>query len=557
MKSHSLPVSGAEQDIVNGDEFEQRPTHPPFNNGMSGQMLSSFWRNRLFETGLIISMALYYIVGNQNLGKGPLFHVNPLFSLPFLLLFALLCWLRLPFALALLPLGLPYYLLQKTVFSHYAFSVAEISLGVCVLVALGQLLLQRRSWPYWLSWRDLWQRAGPMLVPALVFLAAATFSVVIAYNRYIALLAWRKEVLAPLVYALLALCCLRSRSDIRRLLSAFLACGVIVALVAIIQYHFFKNTLVVASGVRRVSAMYGSANSIGLLFDYILPLGLALLAAMTLSNNTASWARRLLMAALCLLLLYVLYLSQSLGAWLAISVAALFIGACSLRSRKALLIGAVAFVAGGGLVLLFFHMRIQSLLFNTHIDVNHVSTLTKRLYLWRSALNMIHDSPWTGYGMDNWLCHYSTNKICYTPHLHHYLIARDPVTHISTDLKFEPDLSHPHDVFLHVWVSTGISGLLAFIAVLVLFFWLFTRILRHLRASETPGNLPLQWMTLGVGAAMLAAMVQGLGDSAFLEQDLAFCFWMLVVAMLVLRQLSQTTWRGKTLQEGPTRTNVV
>jgi len=44
---------------------------------------------------------------------------------------------------------------------------------------------------------------------------------------------------------------------------------------------------------------------------------------------------------------------------------------------------------------------------------------------------------------------------------------------------------------------------------------------------------------------MLAAMVQGLGDSAFLEQDLAFCFWMLIAAMLVLRKLSGTPWRGK------------
>jgi len=31
----------------------------------------------------------------------------------------------------------------------------------------------------------------------------------------------------------------------------------------------------------------------------------------------------------------------------------------------------------------------------------------------------------------------------------------------------------------------------------------------HLRASETPKSLPLQWMPLGVGAAMLAAMGQG------------------------------------------------
>jgi putative inorganic carbon (hco3(-)) transporter len=50
-------------------------------------------------------------------------------------------------------------------------------------------------------------------------------------------------------------------------------------------------------------------------------------------------------------------------------------------------------------------------------------------------------------------------------------------------------------------------------------------------------------MTVGVGAALLAALVQGQVDSSFLEQDLAFCFWMLIVALLLLRALSSTPWR--------------
>src|SRR5207245_9870339 len=131
-----------------------------------------------------------------------------------------------------------------------------------------------------------------------------------------------------------------------------------------------------------------------------------------------------------------------------------------------------------------------------------VSTVTKRLYLWQSALNMIRDSPWFGYGMDNWLCHYSLNHVCYTPHTLHYLIARDPVTHVLTGLRDEPDLSHPHNIFLHIWISIGIFGLLAFIAVLVLFFWLFARILISLSRAKSESDPYLRWMTLGVGAAM-------------------------------------------------------
>src|SRR5437588_9809240 len=182
------------------------------------------------------------------------------------------------------------------------------------------------------------------------------------------------------------------------------------------------------------------------------------------------------------------------------------------------------------------------------------------IYLYQMSQNLIHVSSWFGYGIDSWLCHYSYNTTACTPHLHHYLIAKDLVTGRSTDLKLEPFLSHPHNVFLHVWVSIGIFGLLAFAGVLGLFFWLFVRILRHLRylsylsyLSYLPSTgmkekLPWQWMTIGVGAAMLAAMIQGLVDSAFLEQDLAFCFWILVVALLLLRTLSGTNWRGSIKQ---------
>jgi putative inorganic carbon (hco3(-)) transporter len=44
---------------------------------------------------------------------------------------------------------------------------------------------------------------------------------------------------------------------------------------------------------------------------------------------------------------------------------------------------------------------------------------------------------------------------------------------------------------------------------------------------------------------MLAAMVQGMIDSAFLEQDLAFCFWMLVAALLLLRVQVGMLWKRK------------
>ena len=531
---------------------------PPDGSRRGNTWLTPFWHDRLVEGGLILSLALYYVIGNQNIHIGhfsfaPSLFAHPLYTLPFLLVYALLCWYRLPFAVALLPLFLPYYAQQKNVYAHYAFSLAEITLATCVAVALLQLAVRRKRWRYWLSSRELAARFGPFAVPMLLFFVMAAFSILVAFNKTVALRAFREEVLDPFAYVLLLFACVRTRQDMRRLLAALLGAGVIIALLGLAQMLLFKNTLKLEDGVRRIYAVYGSANSIGLLFDYVLPIGFALLLA------RVSGRVRLLAVGCCIPMLVALYLTQSLGAWVALTFALLFVAAFSVRNRSVRLVGSGIFIALLLIGSFLFRTQITNVFVDHHVSakspgVHTVSTVTKRIYLWQSALHMIHDSPWFGYGMDNWLCYYSSNKYC-DAHKQ-YWIQVDPVTHKDTGLKFEPDLSHPHNIFLHVWVSIGIFGLLAFGAVIVLFFWLFLRIMWRLSGNAALGREgaeTLRWMVLGTGAAMLAALVQGLVDSAFLEQDLAFCFWTIVAALLLLRVQAGVAWRGKRdIAEQPT-----
>lgn len=528
-------------DIASKDTITH--TIPASPNGPENSTLTAaFWRNRLIEVGLILSMALYYLIGNKNFPIPVISHVSPLLSLPFLLIFAVLCWYRLPVAVALLPLSLPYYLLQKNIYSHYDFSLVEITLWTCIAVAVLQALVQQRTWPYRLSWAELRERVGPLLIPILLFAAAAAFSIVIAYAHGTALRAFREEVLGPLLYLVLALYCLRSRQDVARLLGALIGTAFVIAVFGLIQYFFFKHTLVLESdGIRRVHTVYGSANSIGLLFDYAMPVAIAWLLA------AISWRQRLLALIACIPLAIVLYLTQSHGAWIAIPIAALFVATFSalpyLHVRALLLIGGVIVLVA--IVSLFaFHDRLFLFLFEGHTN-GHVSTLTKRIYLWETALHMIEARPWFGFGMDNWLCYYSLNNICNAHQFHYWIVSYPPHTGIDTGLREEPTLSHPHNILLQIWVSMGVFGVLAFISVVALFYRLFARILRQLNAVKSNGYTQLRWMTIGVGGAMLAALIQGMVDSSFLEQDLAFCFWILVIALLLLRVLSDTSWRTK------------
>jgi putative inorganic carbon (HCO3(-)) transporter len=542
-QNRSLPLTHA--NIVRPPAAETPPSssaRTPTGNGKTFGTLTPFWRDRLFEAGLILSMFLYYVVGNPDLHLLYFSHVslllNQLLSLPFLLIFAALCWYRLPVAIALLPLTLPFYLLQKVVIKNIAFSIAEVALATCLVIALLHFLAGNRAK---LSWSQLRERIGPFLWPILAFCLFAALSVLIAYSRRLAFRAFHEEVLAPLLYLALALAYLHTRQDLRRLLVAFFGTGLLVALLGLAQYFLFRHTLIVENGAFRVHAMYGSANSIGLFFDYVLPLGLAVLL-----GRVAVRSRLLALVAL-LIMLPVLYLTDSGGAWLAIAIAFLFVAALSVRNRRLVLVGGGVLVVVVALGLLVFHSALLHYVIDRHVNAQGQSSVTKRFYLWQSAWQMIQNSLWLGYGLDNWLCHYSRNTVCLTS-IHHYWITVDPITHKLTGLRDEPDLSHPHNIFLHVWVSIGIFGLLAFVAVLGLFAWLFVRVLRYLEITRVEGYKRWRWMLVGVGAGMLAALVQGLVDSAFLEQDLAFCFWMLVAALLLLRVFIGVPWRGKLAQ---------
>ncbi|HEY1352056.1 MAG TPA: O-antigen ligase family protein [Ktedonobacteraceae bacterium] len=533
-------------------EVEQMPQTPAGMGGATLARLSPFWHDRLVEAGLILSLGLYYLVGNPHFGAGAWLHLPAyLYSLPFLALFAALACYRLPIAVALMPLALPYYLTQKTVLSlgtrNLDFSLAEIMLAVCTLVAAGQLLISRRRWRFLLSRAELGGRIGPLLLPVALFCAAALLSVGIALDRQTALRAFHEEIAAPLLYGLLALCCLRTRQDVIRLLWALLGSALLIALTGLVQYFFFANLLHVSLGDQRAHGLYGSANSIGLFFDYALPPGMALLLFQIRATRLVggNWWPVLLLLAGFVPLVGVLIFSQSLGSALALPLALLFILALSLRSRRTLLLGGgtlLLLLAGGGFVL---RQQIAHFLATWHDSSRGISTISKRYYLWQSALHMIQHHPWTGVGLDNWLCYYSPNDACPASHtiFPHFWIPFIPGTHQLTGLSDEPTLSHPHNIFLHIWASMGLAGLLAFVAVLVIFFWLFVRIMKSLRQSPQLRDDSLAWIVPGTGGAMLAALGQGLIDSSFLEQDLAFCFWTLVVVLLIVRTLTGTPWR--------------
>jgi O-antigen ligase len=121
-----------------------------------------------------------------------------------------------------------------------------------------------------------------------------------------------------------------------------------------------------------------------------------------------------------------------------------------------------------------------------------------RLDLWRSSLEMVRDHPLLGIGLDNFA----------------YLYQHD---YLREGAAAEPNLSHPHNWLLHVWLELGLLGLVAF-------GWLVARFGFLSRAAL--GNAEARWVVAGAAGAMVDLLIHGLIDNSYFLVDLAFVFWL-------------------------------
>jgi len=518
---------------------------------------SDIWLKReyILILSLLISFLLYYIPGNSAFGAQHIFHLNPLFSLPFLFVFAFFVWLDVGLALTLLPLSLPFYLLPKPVIGHVVFYPAEIILVICIIAVMIRLLFDKeiqtrcstvlhscRRFLLQCGRRDnvttarksLFSSGWTFLLPIALFVLIAGVSVLFAYDPHVAERVLREEVFEPILFLCMLLLFASTPRHMKRLLATLFLSSVFVSLIGIVQYFWFRSQIIPdATGLVRVRSVYGSGDDLGLFLDYSLPIGIAYV--MSCIRQRVFTRITACTTVLLLPMLLALYLSQSHGAWIALGLGMIILLLLSLSTTRAKVYTGIVVCIVGVISLVLLHHQLGDLLLG-HVNEQGISTLSKRLYLWQSAWEMIRARPLTGYGLGNWLCYYSSNALCPNT-LHHYMIVTDPRTGVSTGLQYEPTLSHPHNTFLEVWVSIGLFGVLAWLAILVLFTgsWIYM----YRAISHRVDLQVLSWILLAIGGAMLAAMIQGLGGSAFFEPDLSFCFWLLIAAMLwLLNQLS-------------------
>lgn len=122
-----------------------------------------------------------------------------------------------------------------------------------------------------------------------------------------------------------------------------------------------------------------------------------------------------------------------------------------------------------------------------------------RKYLWQSAWQMIKDQPIFGIGPGQFQANFS--------------LLGDQSGQFAAVL---PYALHPHNLFLNVYLSTGLLGLIGSV-------WFLAGLGKDFFRSVARSPL-----ALAASAALVSVLVHGLFDSTIFKNDLAIIFWLLV-----------------------------
>jgi len=438
--------------------------------------------------------------------------------------------------------------------SYQIFAISKASLLVFLVMAMlafwiADWILSRAGHKE-LKWQGI--LTSPLHLTILVFglvaILATTASITPAISFWGS---WdRKSGLLTLIcwilFFLIVAQQIRSRAQLLRAVYTLLLSSGIVSLLGILQYLFPDVILKVIHSTYpgRVFSTVGNPLFLSGFLTMVIPFNLALIiyswSKRKEGNNT-----RILIGLVILLALqfWCLWLAQySITILLYIIAPIIFILLLGIVKRKRLLLsfGAVSLLVLGIMAaLLLSPMLFPSTNFKAPeapssklpLDAEELGlkTIDWRMQYWRSAINIVIKSPEVPFSNDR--LHYFRRLIGYGPETFIVTFQLSFPDKMKSDYTYRSELvDHPHNHYLYLATTMGLLGLISFLSILAVFFYLCFRYLR--RAKTDIYKLLL--------IAMVAGMVQYMADIFFNPSTISpeLMFWLTLSFVPVLGRLT-------------------
>jgi len=424
-----------------------------------------------------------------------------LLILIYFLLFLVLAWRRLDWALYVLIFTLPSYLIRFDVFGVPATLLEGMILILSAVWLIKKLPITNYQLPI-TSKKFIW--------PVGLFLIAATISVFVSPDLRAAAGIWKAYFIEPVLFLLVFVDTIRTKKQVQAVIFALAFSLLAPGAMAIIQKFtgvLIPNPFWQAEATRRVTSVYGYPNAIGLYFAPVVTLLIAVATrkAFQLLGTSPLLPRQRrsgrvkvgVVSVLIAIGIASIIFAQSKGALLAIFFGLVFY-ALFWRGKRLFFAGVVI----GTVVAVLLLPQLRSL--GGAATVSGGGSLEVRVQQWSEAWAMFGTRPLFGAGLSG------------------YQQAVAPF-HEQEHIEI---FMYPHNIILNFWSETGLLGLLAFIWIVIVFY-------KH------SFKLPVTSYQLPVAAAMTTLLVHGLVDVPYFKNDLAVLFWLLVGLMIIGQTLAR------------------
>lgn len=357
---------------------------------------------------------------------------------------------------------LPTYLIRFTIFG-VPFTLLEV-----FILALFVLFLIINKFNFSL---------GRYKFLVISFIVIGLIGAIVSVNNEAALGILKAYIIEPVLFFIVFI---NVKPKFNKILWSLGISAAFVAIVGLIQYitgYGIPAPWNIRGEEFRITSVYEYPNAVGL---YLTPI-----IALFLGNIMVLKKKIYLSGLLVLLLLAVIFLAKTDGAYLAVMVSFIFLGLTT-KWRKFFIAASIL----GIIILLVVPSFREAVTFqDTSGDV--------RLALWQGTWNLLKDRPIFGAGLASFPDVYPFYKL---------------EKHVEL-------LLYPHNIFLDFWVELGLLGFLWLLWVLGKFF--------------IQGYYKLSRNRFLAAAAMIAVCVYGLVDVPYFKNDLSVLFWTLLGLMEV------------------------
>lgn len=393
-----------------------------------------------------------------------------------LAIFALIAYQKPLFAAGLILAMLPTYLIR-----YHFLNVPTTLLELLIVIFVGIVLITNFT-----EIKKLSQFKYFYLLIGL-FLLTAISATIISPGTRAALGLLKAFFIEPILFFFCFQLLIKQYKDFTTPLNLLFLGAVIISAFGIIQHftliHLPLQFWGAGEEVLRITSFFDYPNALAL---YLAPILSFFLTAFILDEKTLN--KKNLGLGLAVMLL-ALFLTYSRGAWIAIVVTTGITLLYHYPIKKILPMMVLA-----GLVLINV-----PIVHNRLILINRDRSSDAHLQLLTAGITQIHGHPILGDGLAGFP-------------------QALKLQHFSGEI-----LNYPHNILLNFWLETGLLGLLAFLAIILICLW------RWIRQPN--------WYTTAAMAFLLTLLVHGLVDVPYFKNDLALLFWFIIAIFFIPNKL--------------------